>query len=448
MDRVWPRGADYILETLNRAGYEAFLVGGCVRDILRGSQPRDWDICTGALPGRTAALFPRCVPTGLAHGTVTVACPDGAYEVTTFRADGPYSDGRRPDGVTFVSRLEEDLARRDFTVNAMAMDREGRLRDPFGGAADLRAGVLRCVGEPDRRFREDGLRLMRALRFAAVLDLAVESGTARSVHENRDMLRHVAAERLQAELRAMLPGPGAGRVLREFGDVPAVFWPELAAMFGLDQRSVWHCHDVWGHTVFAVEHAPADETVRLAALLHDVGKPPCLSVDAAGAGHFYGHAAVGAELAEGMLRRLRFPRALCAQVTELVARHELELRPEPKCLQRWLGRLGEEQFFRLLALKRSDTLAHAPACTKPRLERLAQIEAMARELIAGEGCFTLKDLAVDGRDALSAGIAPGPAVGAALRALWEGVTAGALSNRREVLLRRLEELAREGQKEP
>ena len=274
-----PAGAERILRTLTGAGFEAYLVGGCVRDLLRGAPPHDWDICTSALPEETEACFAgrRIIKSGLKHGTVTVLEAGGAYEITTYRTEGPYSDSRRPDFVRFVPDLGQDLARRDFTMNAAAMDLEGNLRDPFHGAEDIRTGVIRCVGEPAQRFREDGLRVMRALRFAAAFGYEIETGTAQAVHENRAMLDKVAAERINVELCGLLAGQSAGEILRRYPDVLCQFWPELGPLVSLEQHTPWHCWGGWEHTIHAVEAIPADVTLRLAALLHDVGKPYCKS---------------------------------------------------------------------------------------------------------------------------------------------------------------------------
>ena len=260
-----PAGARQVLQTLTAAGHEAYLVGGCVRDLLRGVEPHDWDICTSALPEETESCFAgqRIIETGLKHGTVTVLMEGKPYEITTYRTEGPYSDRRRPDYVRFVPNLREDLARRDFTMNAIAMDLDGNLRDPFGGAEDIKCGLIRCVGEPDQRFQEDGLRVMRALRFGAAFGYAIEERTARAVHENRAMLDRVAAERINVELRKLLVGPNAGDVLRQYPDVFCRFWPELEPLAALEQHNPWHCWGGWEHTIHAVEAAPADVTLRL-----------------------------------------------------------------------------------------------------------------------------------------------------------------------------------------
>ena len=436
MEYALDPGALALLGDLERAGYRAYLVGGCVRDLLRGERPHDWDICTSARPEEVLALFSgeTVVPTGLRHGTVTVRLEHRPYEVTTFRVDGTYSDGRRPDAVRFTADLKEDLARRDFTINAMAMDAAGRLYDPFGGAEDLKRGLLRCVGDPSRRFQEDGLRILRGLRFAAVLGFSLEPETARSLRQTRDGLRRVAAERIQAELSRLLPGPAAGAVLRAFPEVFWVFWPELEPMKGFHQHSPWHCWDVWEHTLRALEAAPPDLVLRLAALLHDVGKPACFTRDRSGNGHFYGHPARSASMAEEMLRRLRFDHALQARVVLLVERHHLDLLPQETLLRRRLRQLGPEVVFQLLALQRADTRGQAPEIAAPRLLELDRAEALARSILAQHPCLTLKDLAVNGRDVLALGAAPGPAVGRVLQSLLEQVSEGALPNEREALL--------------
>lgn len=434
-----PPGAAYILTALERGGYEAFLVGGCVRDLLRGVPPHDWDICTSARPEETEACFSgrRIVETGLKHGTVTVLAEGGPYEITTYRREGPYSDSRRPDYVRFVTSLEEDLARRDFTMNAVALGLDGVLRDPFGGGEDIRAGLIRCVGEPARRFREDGLRVMRGLRFAATLGYAVEEGTARAIYHCRAMLDHVAAERINTELCRLLVGDRAGDVLRQYPDVFCQFWPQLAPLVTLEQNNPWHCWGGWEHTVRALEGAPADVTLRLTMLLHDIGKPGCKSTDGRGIDHFYGHPAAGAEMADRMLRALKFDNGIRKRVVTLVEHHDVQLSGQEKSIRRWLNRLGPEAFFQLLEVKRADGRGQAYEKIKDRLPELDAIQAKAEELLAQGQCLGLKDLAVNGRDVLAAGVAPGPEVGRILAELLDRVLSGELPNQREELLRQI-----------
>ena len=432
-----PDGARHILQTLNSAGYEAYLVGGCVRDLLRGVEPHDWDICTSALPEETERCFAdrRVIETGLKHGTVTVLEEGEPYEITTYRTEGPYSDSRRPDFVRFVPGLEEDLARRDFTMNAIAMDLQGNLRDPYGGVDDIKAGLIRCVGEPGHRFQEDGLRVMRALRFAAVFGYEIEEQTAETVHENRAMLDRVAEERINVELRKLLVGKDAGNVLRQYPDVFCQFWPELGPLVTLEQHNPWHCWGGWEHTIHAVEAAPADVTLRLAMLLHDIGKPACKSTDEQGIDHFYGHPAVSAQMADEMLRALKFDSKTQERVLLLVERHDIQMPPRSQVIRRWLNRLGPEAFFQLLEVKRADNMGQAPEKVQDRLVELDEIKAKAEQILAERQCLTLKDLAVDGRDVIAAGIEPGPEVGRVLEELLERVLSGEVPNEREVLLK-------------
>lgn len=434
-----PAGVGGCLDTLRRTGHAAYPVGGCVRDLLLGRTPGDFDVCTDARPERVMELFPHTVPTGLRHGTVTVRTEDGPVEVTTFRREGRYTDHRRPDRVEFTGDLGEDLARRDFTINAMAWEPSG-LTDPFGGRADLAAGVIRCVGEPERRFGEDALRLLRALRFAAQLDFRLEEGTAAGVRACAPQLACVSRERVAEELKRLVCGPAAGRVLLDCPEVlTGQVLPELAPAVGFDQRNPHHSYDVYTHCVRALERVPAEPGLRLAALLHDVGKPGCCTVDREGVGHFYGHAAAGAELADACLRRLRLDNALRERVVTLIRRHDLQLEPEPRLVKRWLGRLGPELFFQWTALAKADAGAKFPD-RAPGAARWEQVEALARQILAERPCLTLRDLEADGNDALARGLR-GPAVGRALAALLEEVMEGRLPNHRAELMAELDRLA-------
>ncbi|MCI8423023.1 MAG: HD domain-containing protein [Lawsonibacter sp.] len=434
-----PAGARDILQTLTGAGFEAFLVGGCVRDLLRGVVPHDWDICTSARPEETEGCFAgqRIIETGLKHGTITVLKGGEPYEITTYRTEGPYSDSRRPDFVQFVSSLEADLARRDFTMNAIAMDLEGRLRDPFCGVEDIRNGVIRCVGEPASRFREDGLRVMRALRFGAVFGYAVEEKTAQAIHENRSVLDQVAAERIKAELCGLLVGQHVGTILRAYPDIFVQFWPSLGPLVSLEQHNPWHCWGGWEHTIRAVEAAPAELVLRLTMLLHDIGKPACKSTDENGIDHFYGHPAAGAGLAEEMLRALKFDNRTRERVVTLVEHHDVQLPLRAQVVRRWLNRLGPEAFFQLLAVKQADGMGQAHGLVKDRLAQLDEMRAKAEEIVAQGQCFALKDLAVNGRDVIAAGVSPGPEVGRVLSMLLEQVVSGVTPNEREALLNML-----------
>ena len=422
-----------ILERLETAGHRAWCVGGCVRDALLGRPPEDWDVTTAARPEETMALFgDRAVPTGLRHGTVTVRTAAGGVEVTTLRRDGTYRDHRRPESVEFTDSLEEDLRRRDFTVNAMAMDLAGDLHDPLGGRADLAAGILRCVGDPDRRFDEDALRILRGLRFTAQLGLAVDPDTAAAIHRNRALLGDIAPERIWTELKKLVTGAHAAEVLRAYPDVIGVFWPEVLPMVGFDQRNRHHCHDVWEHTLHALAAVPPEVELRLAMLLHDIGKPNCFTVDEKGQGHFYGHPAESARLAGEMLRRLRADNATTETVVRLVTWHDKNIPRTRSGVARALGKLGERDLRRLLDVKRADNLAQAPEYRAVQGE-IDKAEAILDQLLAESACVSLRQLAVNGRDLLALGLS-GPAVGRILRTLLDAVLDETLPNQRAALL--------------
>jgi len=433
---VLPESVTKLLVLLETAGFQAYAVGGCVRDALLGKTPEDWDLCTSAQPEQVAAAL-KGIPvleTGLRHGTVTALLRQKPFEITTFRLDGAYTDRRRPDSVTFTDDLTTDLSRRDFTVNAMAYHPTKGLKDPFGGAGDLRAGIIRCVGAPARRFEEDALRVLRCLRFASTLDFSIEENTAAQVRLQRETLRFVAAERVQKELAKLLCGPSARRILLEYRDVVFTLLPRLRPLSGFDQRTPWHCYDIWEHSCAALEAVPPEPALRWAALLHDCGKPDCFFWRD-GVGHFHGHPAVSERMAREMLSGLKCSRQFIEHVALLVKHHELRLLDEPQKparLKRLLGELGEERLLELLELMRADVLAQAPE-KRWRLERYdalrEEIAALARE----NSCVTRKQLAVGGNDLLPLGLR-GPQLGRMLNRLLEEVVEGRLENRRECLL--------------
>lgn len=431
------------LAALRAAGYEAYPVGGCVRDGLLGLTPQDWDICTGARPEETEAVFAGCrvAETGRAHGTVTVLMDGRALEITTFRRERGYGDRRHPDEVVFVGSLAEDLARRDFTVNAMALAPDGGVIDPFGGRADLAAGLIRCVGEPSERFGEDALRILRAMRFASRLGFAVEENTSAAVHENRALLENISRERIFSELKGLLTGPGAGDILRRFSDVIFFLIPELAAEENFRQYSPYHIHDLWTHTTMAVDGAPPTAVMRLTMLLHDVGKPETFSRDEKGVGHFYGHARAGAERADEILRRLRCDNALRRETVLLIEHHDAPPPQTVRGTRRLLNRLGEETFRRLIACWRADASDRAEAVRERNLAAFAETERLLNGIMEREDCFSLKDLAINGNDLLTLGMAPGPAVGQTLAALFRLVTEEEIPNDRETLLEQAKRLS-------
>ena len=446
-----PEHVNSLLSALRAGGFEAYPVGGCVRDSLMGRVPVDWDLCSSARPEQVQQVFQgrRMVLTGAKHGTVTVVTQAGPVEITTFRADGAYLDGRHPASVRFLPRLEEDLARRDFTINAMALGPDGAVIDLYGGRADLRARLVRCVGRADRRFHEDALRILRALRFASKLDFAIEPETARAALEDRGLLDAIARERVFSELKGVLMGPGAGRVLLAFAPVIFQVIPELAAGDGFDQKSPHHCHDVWTHSALAVDAAPFDVVTRLAMLLHDVAKPGTFFTDEKGVGHFYGHGQAGAETADAILRRLRCDNAVRQAVTALIAVHDIQPPQTERAMKRLLARMGEEQTRRLIACWRADC-ADRPEAVRRRNGLVIDGAERALEgvLTEAEPCFDLRALAVNGRDILALGAAEGPAVGRVLRALLDQVIEGTIPNNRTALLARAGEMIEKIQRKP
>lgn len=433
-----PEEAARALKKLEDAGWESYAVGGCVRDSLRGIEPHDWDLCTAAPPEEMKKVFAgeHVIETGLRHGTLTLLTPTMPVEITTFRTESGYSDCRHPDSVSFVRDVREDLARRDFTINAMAYSPVRGLRDEFGGQDDLQRGLLRCVGDADERFREDALRILRALRFAARFGLTIEEKTAAALRENRALLRSVSPERVFSELKGILCAPDAGKMLLAFPEVFFTVLPELEPMLGFEQhRPDSHCWDVWGHTAHAVDAVAPDFVLRLAMLFHDCGKPRTFSQDPeTGRGRFYGHPGVSAEIADAALHRLRCDTCTRETVVTLVENHEMRTGHSKKALRRLLAKLGEENMRRLLLVRRADAAAHASGANV-RLSAMAdEDERILNGLIAEAGCLHVKDLAVTGGDLLALGMEQGPAVGETLSRLLDLVLEEELPNEKEALL--------------
>ena len=428
-----PESVKKVLQTLETAGCAAYAVGGCVRDLLRGVAPHDYDVTTAARPERVLALFDGfAIPTGLQHGTVTVRVDGESIEVTTFRTDGDYTDHRRPDSVAFSDSLAEDLRRRDFTVNAMAMDLRGTVYDLHGGREDLQKGILRCVGEPEQRFGEDALRILRCLRFASVLGFVIGEETAQAARRCAPLLRHIAAERVREELTKLLCGDAAAEVLLAYPDVLSVVLPEILPCVGFDQHNIHHLYDVWEHTVRAVENAPKDPLLRWTLLLHDLCKPACFTRDEGGQGHFYGHDAMGAALAGEITARLRLDKKSSERITLLIERHMRQIEPTDKAVGRVLRQLGEEALRQLLAVKRADASACHPDFAW-QTGHLDAVDAVLKRLLTEDTCFTLAQLAVDGHDMMTLGLR-GRDIGAALNTLLEQVAEGELPNEKSALL--------------
>ena len=440
-----PAHVSDLIRRLKESGFSAYAVGGCVRDSLLGLEPHDWDICTSALPEEMQSVFRdfRTVETGLKHGTLAVVVDRVPYEITTFRVDGGYTDHRHPDSVRFVDDLTEDLARRDFTVNAMAYSPETGLADPFGGQQDLAAGVIRCVGVAEKRFEEDALRILRALRFAAVYDFAIEPATSAALRAMAPDLSRVAGERIREELLKLLCGKAAGRILREYPEVLSEIIPEIQPMIGYDQRNHHHSYDLWEHTVRGVEGVPADPVLRLTMLLHDTGKPAVRTTDEKGEGHYKGHPKVSEAIARKTAETLRLDNAFRDRLCTLVLHHDIPLRTQDGAINtdrsfllRRLNKFGEEDLRALFLIHRSDRTATGYTTAEREDARLRERMAALDALLAEQPCFTVKDLAVNGRDLMAAGL-QGKAVGEALQMLLEAVMDGKVPNEKSALLTRL-----------
>ena len=430
-----PASVQTALSVLSDAGFEACIVGGCVRDAMRGAEPHDWDCTTNARPEQICACFRgyHVIETGLQHGTVTVVIAHMPIEITTYRIDGVYADHRRPDSVTFTDSLTDDLARRDFTVNAMAYDPERGLIDPFHGADDLAKGIIRCVGSAADRFNEDGLRILRAMRFASVLDFAVEPATADAIHMQKILLKHISAERIDSELTKLLCGTGAERVLTEFADVLFTVLPELEPMHGFDQRNPHHDYDVYTHTLKTVAAAPPEPILRWAALRHDSGKPHTFTEDERG-GHFYGHAEISVGIAERALKAMKCDRHRLDRVMLLVEQHDTVFNGTEKQLKRIVRKIGNEAARQLILLHRADVSAQAEQHRAERIEESDRLLAMLHSLEEADACMSLKQLAVSGNDLIALGIPQGKAIGTTLNSLLDAVMDGRLPNEREALL--------------
>ena len=439
-----PEKVEHIIDTLTAAGHEAYAVGGCVRDALLGREPADWDITTSASPYEVKALFSRTIDTGIQHGTVTVMLGKEGFEVTTYRVDGEYEDCRHPKEVQFTKSLLEDLKRRDFTINAMAYNPAEGLIDEFDGAGDLKCGIIRCVGDAEARFGEDALRMMRAVRFGAQLGFKLEDATKEAVKKLCENLRKVSAERIQTELVKMLVSPHPDRILEawELG-ITGVVLPEFDACMACMQNNPHHMDMVGEHIAESLLHVEPDKVLRLTMLLHDIGKPQTKTTDANGIDHFYGHAQVSEELAVKILHRLKFDNDTTRNVRRLVLYHDDRPSTTPSSVRRAANRIGADLFPLYLKVCRADILAQTKETQEPKLQNLSEIEAIYKQILEKQQCFTLKQLAVTGRDLIAEGIPAGPRLGDILEKLLEEVLEAPEKNEREWLMGRALEIYQE-----
>ncbi len=436
MNICLPEKVENIIDTLTAAGYEAYAVGGCVRDMLLNKRPDDWDITTSAKPGQVKSLFGRTFDTGIRHGTVSVLMGGDIFEVTTYRVDGDYGDHRHPESVTFTGNLREDLLRRDFTVNAMAYNEKDGLIDIFGGARDLKRKIIRCVGDPRQRFKEDALRILRALRFSAQLGFETEKATRGAIKELAPSLLNISAERIQAELVKIATSsrPGILRDAYELG-VTAVILPEFDAMMETTQETPHHMYTVGEHTLKVMEAVRADKVLRLAALLHDVAKPRLKTIDKDGVAHFKMHDEVGSQTARDILRRLKFDNATVSDVTRLVRAHDYRPAPTMKGTRRAINKIGADLFPLYLELREADVLAQSDYKREEKLSDIKKTRRCYDEISQKGECVTLKQLKVTGSDLIDIGIKPGKQIGDILRDLLDAVLDNPALNEKEILLK-------------
>ena len=432
---VLPKKVKYIIDKLSHSGYEAFAVGGCVRDVVLGRVPNDWDITTSATPEQVKSIFKRTIDTGIEHGTVTVMVDREGFEVTTYRVDGEYKDGRHPDSVQFTPELREDLKRRDFTINAMAYNETEGLIDIFDGKGDIERKLIRCVGEAKERFKEDALRMMRAVRFSAQLGYDIEEDTKTAIKELAPTLKNISAERIQTELIKLVvsSNPDYLRTAYETG-VTAVVLPEFDKMMETEQKNPHHCYSVGEHTLCAMKSIKADKVLRLAMLFHDVGKPETLTVDEEGISHFYGHPEVGMEMTRQIMRRLKFDNDTLFKVTKLVELHDHRPSLKKSSVRRLLVQSGTELFPELLKVKKADTLAQSEYLQEEKLKYLEELNDLYQEILKSQDCLQIKDLAINGTDLMKFGIPQGKQIGAILSEIFEMILEEPEKNSREYLM--------------
>lgn len=437
-----PKNVDTAINLLQSAGFEAYAVGGCVRDSLLGKTPNDWDITTSAKPEDMKSVFAdfHCIDTGIKHGTVTVVIDGEPLEITTFRLDGEYEDNRHPKSVTFTSNLGADLGRRDFTVNAMAYSKKTGTVDLFGGQNDLKNKIIRCVGDPDRRFNEDALRILRALRFASALDFEIEEKTAQSLLKNCALLGNISEERIAKELLKLVCGKGAKRILTDFAPVLFEILPELQPMYKNSHDNPHHCYDIYEHTLIAVESIDPEPTLRFAMLLHDCGKPAVKKFDENGVAHFYGHQRISAEISAQILARLKVSNKFRDEILFLVSNHDRwELYENTEKMPRYLSKFGLDGVLKLLKVMRADVLAQSPEY-RYRLDQIADAEEIAKNLAAQKPCLSLSELQINGRTLMDIGIPQGRKLGAVLAQLLDEVIDGVTKNTQEALTTRAREI--------
>lgn len=436
-------GAKNIISSLSSKGYDAYIVGGAIRDLIMGRTPHDYDIATNALPNQVKSIFPFTIDTGLKHGTVTVMDNHACFEVTTFRSDGEYIDARHPEKVEFIPNVEGDMLRRDFTINALAYNDEKGVIDCVGGIEDIKNKIIRCVGEPEVRFKEDALRMLRAIRFSVVLGFEIEEKTALAIKKYSVLIKKVSAERIREELEKILrsENPGGIIMLHQLGLLKYII-PELDVCFSVSQRNKYHLYNVGEHIIHAVKASPEDIIIRWAALLHDIGKPLCQSVDNNGIIHFYGHHHESVRLADDILRRLKLDNESRKSILTLIENHDIRIEPSLVGVKRIMARLGEELFAKLLLLQEADNTAKNPKFLPDKLAKINDVRLIYRKILSERQPYVTSDLIINGRDLIKIGFRAGREIGDTLRSLLDEVLINPSLNNREYLMMRAKQLKR------
>lgn len=436
---VLSKGALKAIEMLNNAGYEAYAVGGCVRDAIMNIEINDFDITTSATPTEMQQVFKneRTFETGIKHGTITFVYENENVEITTYRLDGEYEDNRRPKSVEFTKNLENDLKRRDFTMNAIVYNNNEGYVDMFSGIEDIKNKIIRAIGNPKDRFNEDALRILRAIRFASKLGFEIEENTKKAMLECKHLLHNISEERIATEINKFVLGSNVKKAILDHYDILSEIIPEFEAMHNFDQKNDWHIYDVLTHTAVAVENTPLVPHLRLAALLHDTGKVHTFTIDQNGVGHFYGHNDKSAEITENYLEKYKYDNFSKERVYKLVKVHDTPIEPDRIFIKKRINRMGKDCFFDLMAIKRADNLAQNP--NKVRLDIIDKIEKIATDVV-NENCFTLSSLALNGNDLLVNGFQKGKQIGIILNTLLNEVMEEKIPNEKETLLQRAKEI--------
>ncbi len=433
---IWiPEKTRFIFEILEKNEYECFAVGGCVRDSLMNIIPDDWDFTTNATPDEIIECFKdyKLITVGQKYGTIGVVCNNSVYEITTFRKDGVYSDSRHPDTIEFSPNIEDDLVRRDFTINSMAYNPKTGIIDPYGGQLDLSNKLIRCTGDPYKRFDEDALRIMRALRFSSRFGFDIEKTTSKAIFDKKSGLTAVHPQRLKKEISGLIMGSGFHKVLESYAEVLATIIPDIEITFAFPQNTPHHCFDVWNHTLKALKNTPADEEIRLCVLFHDLGKPLSRTIDKKGRDHFKGHPVISAEIAERHLKKFGFPAKTVSNVVNLVRFHDERFKKGDYDIKKLLGILGEELFFKLMVVAISDVLAQSDYRREEKINLLKSVERRAREIIDSDECYSLSNLMVKGDDLVSLGY-NGREIGCILNELLDAVISDRCDNSKEALI--------------